>query len=188
MISFLGTCQFYAKFIPNYASICVPMTDLLKKESLEPLVWSKIAAESFEKLKSMLCKSPILHLPNKEKMFVVRSDASSVGVGALLLQYDNEIPHPIAYASRKLLPRECNCSKIERELLAVVFAINKFRFYLISNKFVLEVDHRPLVFLSKFKRDNPRLMRWALSLQAYDFRIVYLPGKENIGADMLSRP
>ena len=135
----------------------------------------------------MLDSPPVLRLPNIDQPFVVRTDASLVGLGAVLLQYHNEVPHPVAYASKKLLERQINYSTVERELLAVIFAINKFKFYLLGHRFVLEVDHRPLVYLNKFKGDNPRLMRWALFLQAYDFKIVYIPGKDNFGADMLSR-
>ena len=86
------------------------------------------------------------------------------------------------------MDRETRYSTIERELLAVVFAIKSSKMYLLGKAFIMEVDHRPLVHLNKFKGDNPRLMRWALLLQSFKFRIVYIPGKENLGADLLSRP
>jgi hypothetical protein len=85
------------------------------------------------------------------------------------------------------MDRERRYSTIERECLAVVYAIEKFHFYLVGSEFILEVDHRPLIFLSKFKGSNNRLMRWALSMQPYCYRIVYIPGRDNIGADFLSR-
>ena len=105
----------------------------------------------------------------------------------MLLQYDGETPFPIKYASRKLLDREKKYSTIERECLAVVFGVSKFRYYLIGTEFYLEVDHRPLVYLNKVKDSNNRLMRWALLLQPYKFSIIYIPGRENVGADLLSR-
>ena len=185
--SFLGTCQFYSKFVPNFSVIATPLTNMLKKGIKEPLLWSKDAEIKFSKLKEALDSPPVLQLPDITKPFVVRTDASSCGLGAVLLQYWDGVPHPVAYASRKLLDRQTRYSTVERELLGVVFAVNKFKYYLLGQRFVLEVDHRPLVYLNKFKGDNPRLMRWALTLQAYDFRLVYLPGNDNIGADMLSR-
>ena len=185
--SFLGTCQFYSKFIENFATISAPLSDLLLKGVSEPLKFDEIALESFNLLKSKLVSAPILKLPDKDKIFVVRTDASQIGIGGILLQYHDSSPHPVAYVSRKLLPRERKYSTIERELLGIIFSVNKFKYYLLGAKFILEVDHRPLVFLQKFKGDNPRIMRWALSLQSFDFRIVYIPGKDNVGADMLSR-
>ena len=185
--SFLGTCQFYSKFVPNFADIGSALTDKLKKGVKEPLFWTDTEISYFNQLKSSLSSEPVLKLPNLDKPFVVRSDASNRGLGGVLLQYYDDIPHPVAYTSRKLLPREVNYSTVEKELLAVIFAMHKFKYYLLGKQFILEVDHRPLVYLNKFKGDNGRLVRWALSLQPYDFRIVYIPVKDNVGADLLSR-
>ena len=185
--SFIGLCSFYSRFVPNFASITAPLTDLLKKSVSEPLPWNDICNDSFDKLKYSLSSEPILKLPNINMPFVLRTDASNIGVGAVLFQYHNNEPFPVAYSSRKLLEREINYSTVEKELLAVLFGINKFRYYLIGQKFMLEVDHQPLVYLSKFKGNNSRLLRWALSLQSYDFRIVHVKGSENLGADYFSR-
>lgn len=185
--SFMGLCQFYAKFVKNFAEIASPMTDKLKKYVREPLVWTELDCQSFNELKNALVNHPVLKLPDLTKPFVVRTDASLRGIGGILLQYHDNVPHPVAYASRKLLPREQRFSTIERELLAVIFTLSKFKYHLLGKQFILEVDHRPLVYLKKFKGDNDRLMRWALTLQSYDFRIVYIPGPENVGADILSR-
>ena len=131
--------------------------------------------------------SPVLKLPDITKKFVLRTDASVSGVGAVLLQYHDNVPHPIAYASRKLLDRETRYSTIERELLAVLWAIQRFKYYLLGATFILEVDHKPLVYLNKFKGDKARLMRWALGLQAFHFRIGHINGRDNVDADFLSR-
>jgi len=128
-----------------------------------------------------------LAYPDKDREFVLRTDASLTGVGAVLLQYFDGEPHPVAYSSRKLSDSEVKYSTVERDLLAVVFGVEKFKFYLLGKAFILEVDHQPLVYLRRFKGSNPRLMRWALSLQAYEFRSVHIPGKDNVGADFLSR-
>ena len=95
--------------------------------------------------------SPVLKLPDVTNKFVLRTDASGTGVGAVLLQYHDNVHDPVAYASRKLLDRETRYSTIERELLAVVWAIQQFKYYLLGVTFILEVDHKPLVYLNKFK-------------------------------------
>ena len=106
-----------------------------------------------------------MHTP----LFSLRTDASDVGLGAVLLQYHNEISFPVRYASRKLQGAEKNYSTIEKECLAIVFAVQRFKFYLLGREFFLEVDHRPLIYLNKLKTSNPRLMRWALALQPFRF-------------------
>ena len=126
-------------------------------------------------------------MPNVDLPFVVRTDGSGVGIGAVLLQYYDHTPFPVSYASRKLSISEVKFSTVERECLAIVFAVQKFSVYLLGKPFLLEVDHRPLVYLNKMRNLNSRLARWSLCLQPYDYSIVYLPGVENVGADYLSR-
>ena len=185
--SFLGMVSFYRMFIPNTASLTSSLSDLLRKGVPEPLVWTDETRASFKHLKTALQSHPVLQLPDAHRPFVLRTDASNQGVGAVLLQYVKECPHPVAYASRKLLDRERNYSTIEKECLAVVFGIKHFDYYLRGKEFILEVDHKPLVYLTHFKGSNDRLLRWAICLQSYRFRIVHISGKDNIGADLLSR-
>jgi hypothetical protein len=185
--SFLGLVSFYRKFTPNAANLTAPLTDLLRKDVKEPLEFSGEALSNFVRIKEILSTKPVLMLPNCSLPFVLRTDASNSGLGAVLLQYYDDTPHPVAYASRKLLDRERRYSTIERECLAVVWGVNKFKYYLTGTQFVLEVDHKPLVYLNKFKGDNSRLMRWALNLQPYCFHIVHIKGSDNVGADYLSR-
>lgn len=185
--SFLGLVSFYRKFIENAASISSPLSDMLRKDVKEPLIWSENSLQSFEKLKTILSSDPVLRIPDVDEPFILRTDASGEGLGALMLQYHQGTPHPVAYASRKLLDREKNYSTIERECLAIVWGIGRFKYYLTGCSFLLEVDHKPLVYLNKFKGNNSRLLRWALSLQPYNFRIVHIAGSDNVGADLLSR-
>ena len=185
--SFLGMVSFYGKFIPNISNLTGPMTDMLKKGVKEPLVWAAETLENFDKLKLLLSSDPILRVPDPSLPFVLRTDASNIGVGAILMQYFDGIAFPIAYASRKLLVREQAYSTVERECLALIFGIKKFEFYLIGQEFLLEVDHKPLVYMEKFKGSNDKLLRWSLGLQPYRFRLVHIPGCDNIGADLLSR-
>ena len=140
-------------------------------------------------MKSRLTSSPILRLPvfNEGKPFILRSDASDIGIRAVLLQkFEGEGKLPIAYASKKLLPRERNYSVIEKECLAIIWAIEKFSKYLFGEEFIMECDHKPLSFMQTAKALNPRIMRWALKLQPYRFRIVAIQGQDNVGADYLS--
>ena len=185
--SFLGTTGYYRKFVPNYASIAAPLSEFLKKHSTNKLDWKPLQIESFKSLKDALVSHPILCLPDMSKLFYLRTDASDTGVGAVLLQDVNNCRMPIAYASRKLLDREVNYATIEKECLAIVWAVEKFRVYLYGKEFVLQTDQKPLSYLFTMRNSNGRLMRWALALQCYSFSIEYIKGKDNVGADLLSR-
>ena len=185
--SFLGMVSFYRKFVGNLATLSAPLSDLLRKESREPLQFSEEQENNFNLVKQCLAAEPVLKLPNTNLPFVLRTDASGTGVGAVLLQYYDGCSFPVAYASRKLSDSEKRLSTIERECLAILFGINKFNYYLAGREFLLEVDHKPLVYLNSFKGQNTRLLRWALYLQSYKFRVMYIKGQDNIGADLLSR-
>lgn len=130
--SFLGVISFYRKFIKDVATLTAPLSDLLKKGSKEPLQWEEIHETCFGNLKQCLVMAPILKLPDASKPFVLRTDASNVELGAILLQFHDDVPLPVSYASRKLLPRERNYSTIKRECLAIVFVIAKFKYYLLG--------------------------------------------------------
>ncbi|KAK3891150.1 hypothetical protein Pcinc_004940 [Petrolisthes cinctipes] len=114
-------------------------------------------------------------------------DASNFGLGAVLLQYIDGTPHPVAFASRKLLDRERRYATTEKEALAIIFGVKKFDFYLQGKEFLLETDHKPLVYLQSSRCSNDRVMRWALQLQNYPYRVVHIAGRDHVGADLLSR-
>ena len=185
--SFLGLTGYYRRFVPNYAQIALPLTDLTRKGQPNKLQWEEPQENAFLTLKSLLVQPPILHLPDLNKTFVVRTDASDVGLGAILLQEHQGILHPIAYASKKLAPRERNYSTIERECLAIVWAIQKFEMYLFNKSFMIQTDHQPLAYVNRAKTLNKRIMGWAMVLQEYRYRVEAIPGKDNVGPDYLSR-
>ncbi|XP_021346951.1 uncharacterized protein LOC110446237 [Mizuhopecten yessoensis] len=185
--SFLGLAGFYRKFIPNFAAISVPLTDLTKKGGANKVVWGESQEIAFNTLKKMLTAGPVLKLADLEQDFILRTDASDTGLGAVLLQEDNDKKLPVAYASKKLLPRERNYAIVEKECLAIVWGIQKFEPYLYGREFILETDHQPLTYLHRSRTANARLMRWALLLQPYRFRIRAIKGVDNVGADYLSR-
>ena len=184
--SFLGLVNFYRKFIPNFAHIAHPLTDLSRKFSPNKLQWTT-ASQEISKLEISYYKVPNFDLPLFSQVFIVQTDASDRGLGAALLHEDGDLKFPVAYANCKLKPSEENYSTIEKECLCIVWSIQKFHRYLFGKEFILETDHHPLVYLNKTKLVNSRLMRWALSLPPYRFQIVAIRGKDNVGADYLSR-
>ena len=116
------------------------------------------------------------------------NDASDHGIGAVLCQIDEKgEEHPIQYISRKLLPRECNYPTVERECLAIVWAVGTLNPYLYGREFTVQTDHNPLIWLDSISSKNRRLIRWSLTLQEYQIKIVHKRGVENGNADALSR-
>ena len=131
--AFLGLTGYYRKFIPSYADLAASLTDLTKKKAPNRIRWTPECEAAFVALKEVLCAHPILRSPDFKREFTLQTDASDTGVGALLSQYDDDgIDHPIAYFSRKLLPRETRYSTVEKECLAIKLATHAFRVYLYS--------------------------------------------------------
>ncbi|CAG2201844.1 Retrovirus-related Pol polyprotein from transposon 17.6,Retrovirus-related Pol polyprotein from transposon opus,Retrovirus-related Pol polyprotein from transposon 297,Retrovirus-related Pol polyprotein from transposon gypsy [Mytilus edulis] len=157
--SFLGLVGFYRKCIPNFSCIALPLTDLTKKGQPSTVVWENAQENAFQSLRCALVRFPILKLPDFTKIFVLMTDASDRGIGAVLMQYQENSKMPIAYASRKLKKSEVAYSTIEKECLAIVWAVQKFQRYLYGREFILETDHQPLTYLNKKKVENARLMR-----------------------------
>ena len=187
--SFLGFVGYYRRFIPNFATLAAPLTDLTKAKLPNQIAWGDSQEEAFKALKSRLESSPILQLPNCDKQFFLRTDASNVGIGAVLLQENEETQEkfPVGYASRKLLSREKAYATVEKEALAIIWGVQKYEPYLYGREFVLQTDHQALAYLHRAKQTNARIMRWALTLQPYRFRVESLKSAENVGADFLSR-
>lgn len=185
--SFLGLAGYYRKFVSNFATVAAPLTDLTKKHLPDKLEWSDSCEKAMESLKTELTSEPIMCLPDQSKPYVLRTDASDMGLGAVLLQEHDEILRPVAYASKKLNSPEKNYATIEKECLAIVWGIKKFEPYLYGTSFIVETDHQPLQYLKKNKTGNGRLMRWAILLQDYDFVIRVIKGTDNVGADYMSR-
>ena len=151
------------------------------------VTWGPEQQHAFNVLWNLLNRAPILHLPDFKRLFIVQADASETEVGDALIQDYDDGRFPVAYTSKKLLPRERNYSVIERECLAIVYAVKKFQKYLYSKEFILHTDHRPLSYIQKPKMESGRIMRSALFLQNYKFRIEAIKGSENIAANYLSR-
>ena len=149
--------------------------------------WGESQEKAFQELKKSLEEEPILHLPDFNKTFILKADASDTGLGAALMQeFDGKL-FPIAYASKKLLERERNYATVEKECLAIVWGVKRFEYFLFGRYFQIHTDHQPLVYLDAKKTVNKRLMRWAMVLQSHRFRLVSIKGSDNVAADYLSR-
>ena len=184
----LGLFGFYRRYVPDFAALVAPLTDLTGKQKPSKVVWSQECQTAFDTVRNILSAHPVLLLPDFRKPFTVRTDASNTGLGAVLLQANdqNEL-RPVLFASRKLLDRETRYSTVERECLAVVWAVDKFHRYIYGRHFYLQTDHSPLTYLSASRSTNNRLLRWALALQDYSFSVIPIPGRVNHDADVLSR-
>ena len=187
--SLLGLLSFYRRYIPGFASVAAPLTDLTKESgrSCRSIHWTPDCASALQEIQDILSRKPVLLLPRLDLPFVLQTDASSTGLGAVLLQEFEDSLHPVCFASRKLLDREKRYSTIERECLAIVWAVHKFVRFLWGVRFILQTDHRPLTYLRTSNFKNSRIMRWALSLQEFSFEVLPVSGQANVFADLLSR-
>ena len=149
--------------------------------------WTGELESAFTELKKVLSEAPILKLPDLDREFVVRTDASNAAIGGVLMQEYDGVMHPVAYASRKLNEAEKRYSVEERECLGMIFGLKKFNRYLYGKEFVMETDHCGLQYLKTGNVKNDRVMRWNMLLQNYRFRIRYIRGSDNVVADYLSR-
>ncbi|CAN6691859.1 unnamed protein product [Malus baccata var. baccata] len=183
--SFLGHAGFYRRFIKDFSKIAQPLCRLLQKEVA--FEFTKECTTSFNQLKELLTTAPIIVPPDWSLPFELMCDASDYALGAVLGQRKDKKPHVIYYASRTLNDAQLNYSTTEKELLAVVFALDKFRSYLIGTKIIVFTDHAALKYLLTKKEAKPRLIRWILLLQEFDIEIRDKKGSENVVADHLSR-
>ncbi|KMQ86252.1 reverse ribonuclease integrase, partial [Lasius niger] len=182
---FLGIASWYRRFIPHLTTITEPLTRLLKKN--KRWEWGEEQSSAVQTIKEHLTTAPVLACPDFERPFVLQTDASSVGVGAVLTQNFEEGERVIAFASRALADPERKYSVTEQECLAVVWAIKKFRPYLEGYKFTVITDHSSLRWLHNLRNPTGRLARWALELLEYDYEIIHRKGALHHVPDALSR-
>ncbi|GJZ84331.1 reverse transcriptase domain-containing protein [Tanacetum coccineum] len=183
--SFLGHAGFYHRFIQDFSKIARPMTHLLEKET--PFIFSKECIEAFNILKKKLTEAPILVASDWDLPFEIMCDASDYAVGAVLGQRKTKHFQPIHYASKTMTDAQAHYTTTEKELLAVVYAFEKFRPYLVLSKTIVYTDHSALKYLLAKQDTKPRLLRWILLLQEFDVIIHDKKGAENLAADHLSR-
>ncbi|KAM1881688.1 hypothetical protein ACFX13_003264 [Malus domestica] len=183
--SFLGHAGFYRRFIKDFSKISTPLCRLLQKDVT--FDFNEECEKAFKHLKEMLTSAPIIRPPDWSIPFELMCDASDYALGAVLGQRKDKQPHVIYYASRTLNDAQLNYSTTEKELIAVVFALDKFCSYLLGTKVIIYTDHAALKYLLTKKEAKPRLIRWMLLLQEFDVEIRDKKGSENVVADHLSR-
>ena len=180
---FMGHCGYYRRFIYMYAVIAKPLYALITEFN-----WTEQCEESFNKLKECLTSAPILKSPDWNVIFHVHIDASNYALGAILAQPgEKHMDFPISYASRQLNSAEQNYTTTEREGLGMIYAVKKFRHYLLANKFVFFTDHQALLYLVNKPCSTGRIVRWFIILLEFDFTVVVKKGTTHQRADHLSR-
>ena len=183
--SFLGLCSYYRRFVRGFAAIAAPLHALTKPGCA--FHWDNDCNEAFLCLKEALTTSPVLAYPDLSKQFVLDTDASSYGIGAVLSQKDGETEHVIAYFSRTLSPAERNYCATRRELLAIVDAVRHFHHYVYGANFLIRTDHAALQWLRNLRDPEGQLARWLARLGQYDFSVMHRSGQKHNNADSLSR-
>ena len=186
----LGFFSYFREHIQNFAAVAKPLTDLTTKRYNNKIPWGESQQEAFDKLKVLLQKATEepLYTIDFSKPFNLFVDASAYSVASALTQtHENGNELPIAFASTKLNATQSRLSTIEKEALAALIALKKYHSWLFGSKITLYSDHNPLLYLTESAPKSAKLMRWALSLQAFDLEFKYYPGKQNVVADCLSR-
>ena len=183
---FLGFASYYRRFIREFSQIAKPLHHLSEKKV--PFAWTAECHRAFEQLKEKLVTTPILAYPDFNRPFILDTDASDIGIGAVLSQRDEERrERVVAYASRTLSKAERKYCVTRRELLAVVAFTQHFRPYFLGREFLLRTDHGSLTWLQSFKNPEGQLARWLEKLQELNFTIVHRQAKSHQNADALSR-
>lgn len=183
--SFLGLAGFYRKFVKDFSKIATPLYNLTKKD--QKFQWTERENIAFEELKKALTTTPVLVIPDPEKPYILRTDASNQGYGAVLMQDQGKGLQPIAYESHKCSQSEVNASTYEKEARAIVHALNKWRHYLEGAKVEIITDHQPLQYLSTQTKLDAKQRRLYEAICNFEATISYKPGKSNAVADALSR-
>lgn len=182
---FIGMANYFRRFVPNFAQLAAPLNELRRKGAR--FIWGEAQEAAFHAIKSAIANPPVLGVPDFNRRFVVQTDASNSGVSAVLLQEVEGQRQPLAYASRRLTDAEIKYSVYECEALAVLFALEKFRFYLEHREFDLETDNQALSWVLARPRKTGRIARWAVRISAFKFNVRHIKGSDNALADILSR-
>ena len=185
--SFLGAVGYFRDFVPKFADIATPLTTLMDKAV--QWKWGQDEQLSYETLKNAITSDTVLAHGTEQGTLVMRTDASGVGIGGVLLLRTAQGDRPITYFSKKLSKTQMRWSTIEQELYAIVYGVSLTPYapLLMLKPFVVETDHRNLIYLDKMSATNSKLMRWRLHLSQFDFEIRHISGVDNRVADALSR-
>ena len=182
---FLELCTYYRKFVPSFSTLAKPLHVLASPAPT--FDWTDECDIAFTKMKELLTSPPVLGYPSEEGYFTLDTDASEVGLGAVLSQRQGPIEQVIAYYSHTLSRAEKNYCATRKELLAVVASIGHFHYYLYGRKFTVRSDHSALQWLFNFRNPEGQIARWIQKLQEYDFDVIHRRGTSHQNADALSR-
>ena len=182
---FLGLASYYRKFVKGFSCVAAPLFTLLQKD--REFVWTEACQAAFGALQEALTQAPALSPPDTSLPFILDTDASNVGAGAVLAQVGPEGERVVAYYSRTFNKAERRYCVTRRELLAVVSAVRHFKYYLCGLTFTVRTDHSALQWLMSFKEPEGQVARWIEELQSYNFAIVHRAGARHTNADALSR-
>ena len=185
--SFLGLAGYHRRFIPGFADHSVHLTDATGKKAPQQTVWTVELDDEFRYLKQALSSVSVLTIPRRDDVFRLDTDASDVGIGAVLSVRRDGEDIPVAYYSKKLLDRETRYATTEKECLAVVRALHHFGVYLEEAHFTVVTDHKALQYLNSARHTNGRVAIWALQLQPFSFKVQHRAGRDHGNADGLSR-
>jgi len=185
--SFLGSTNFFRDFIPNYSGLTAELNDMTKKSfNWDPGTWKVNYVEKFEDLKEAVMNSLVLHFPDYNKLWIMRTDCSKSALGIVLFQVgDDGIYEPIAFHSEKLSDQAKNWSAVKLEAYAVYYGVKKLSYYLLGKEFIIEVDHQNLVTMEN--TEQYIIQRWRSYLENFNFKIKHIAGKKNLLADYQSR-
>ena len=193
MQSFLGAALFFKSFIPHYSSLVSPLNDMIKKDfNWDNSTWKEDYHAAFNRVKSALQDATAIFYPDYHLDWILRTDASQHGVGAVLLQLAGPLTNdtepqyqPIGFVSQKFSPQASRWTTIEQEAYGIYFGVKSFAYYLLCKPFILETDHNNLLWMEASA--VPKVIRWRVYLQSFSFLLRHIPGKHNLVADWLSR-
>jgi hypothetical protein len=177
---FLGLIGYYRKFVKNYRKIATPLMAPLKKNSF---TWTPAAAQAFQTLKTTMCTTPVLALPDFTKTFVLECDTSGKGIDVVLIQEGQ----PLAFTSKQLSEKNLAKPIYEKEMLAILHVVELWRPYLLGQRFQIKKDHQSLKYFLEQCISSQEQQKWVTKIFGYDYEIIYKKGKDNVMVDALSQ-
>ena len=172
--------RYYHKFVKNYGRLAAPLTTLLKKDAFS---WTPKATKAFEHLKEVMCQALILAMSDFTKTFIVECDASTNRIGPALMQDER----PVAFESHSIKGKYLHKVIYDKEMLAILHELKKWRPYLMGGHFKVKTDHDTLKYFLEQRLSSKERQKWVTKIVGYDFEIIYKKGKQNVVADALLR-